>query len=467
MSEATQNAKLLILDDDEKILEILERYLTEEGYDVALACKAELAQECLKSEPYALMLTDLNLPDMDGLDMVQYGKSLDKDLSVIVLTAMLDVQSAIDAIRAGADDYLLKPFNLKEISFAVDKALERRRLLISNREHQENLEMRVHEATQGLEQANKELLKTKEYLESLLQSSVDLIATVDTEGKVSYANQRTSIMLGYSPQTMLGMSVENFYATGVDDAANVRNMLSRDRRVENYETEMVHKDGSRIPVNMSVSRVKDEAGEVISYLVICKDITKQKRLERELKELSIKDNLTGLYNQRYFYTRLEMEIDRATRQKHPLCLMLFDVDQFKQYNDRKGHLEGDNVLRAIGQVVRECTRENVDVGFRYGGDEFTVILPETTEVQACTVADRIRKSFESYAFDNLTLSIGLKQFKEGESIESLIRFADAMMYDAKRKGGDQVHTYSGQDISAAKLTSSLAQEQANNPQTRK
>jgi diguanylate cyclase (GGDEF)-like protein/PAS domain S-box-containing protein len=467
MSEATQNAKLLILDDDEKILEILERYLSEEGRDVTLVCKAELAQEHLKSGTYALMITDLNLPDMDGLDMVQFGKELDQDMSVIVLTAMLDVQSAIDAIRAGADDYLLKPFNLKEISFAVDKALERRRLLISNREHQEKLEMRVREATQGLELANKELMKTKEYLESLLQSSVDLIATVDTEGKVSYANQRTSVMLGYTPEEMLGMAVENFYATGVDDAETVRTMLGRDRRVENYETEMLHKDGSRIPVNMSVSRVKDEEGEVVSYLVICKDITKQKRLEQELKELSIKDNLTGLYNQRYFYTRLEMEIDRATRQKHPLCLMLFDVDQFKQYNDRHGHLEGDNVLRAAGQVVRECTRENVDAGFRYGGDEFTIILPETTEVQACTVADRIRKSFESYAFDHLTLSIGLKQFKEGESIESLIRFADAMMYDAKRNGGDQVHTYSGQAISAAKPSSGLAQEQVNNPKTRK
>ena len=95
--------------------------------------------------------------------------------------------------------------------------------------------------------------------------------------------------------------------------------------------------------------------------------------------MSIKDSLTGLYNQRYFYDRLAGEIERARRQSHPLSLLLFDIDQFKTYNDCHGHLAGDNVLQAAGQIVMESTREHVDVGFRYGGDEFTVILPEADE----------------------------------------------------------------------------------------
>jgi diguanylate cyclase (GGDEF)-like protein len=176
-------------------------------------------------------------------------------------------------------------------------------------------------------------------------------------------------------------------------------------------------------------------------LAICKDITEQKRLESELKEMSIKDSLTNLYNQRYFYDRLEAEIERAKRQGHPLSLLLFDVDQFKTYNDCHGHLDGDKVLKAAGQVVVECTREHVDIGFRYGGDEFTVILPEASEEQALSIARRIRATFESRHFDNLTVSIGLMSYREGSSLRSFIRFTDAMMYDAKRSGGNRVYVY--------------------------
>ena len=154
-----------------------------------------------------------------------------------------------------------------------------------------------------------------------------------------------------------------------------------------------------------------------------------------MRELSIKDNLTNLYNQRYFYECIEREIERSRRQKHPLSLLLFDVDSFKTYNDQRGHLAGDNVLRTIGQVVLDSTREHVDLGFRYGGDEFTVILPEASEPQAKVIAERIRRSFQDRKFDDLTLSIGLMTYKDGSSIASFIRMADAMMYDAKRSGG--------------------------------
>jgi diguanylate cyclase (GGDEF)-like protein len=161
--------------------------------------------------------------------------------------------------------------------------------------------------------------------------------------------------------------------------------------------------------------------------------------------MSIKDSLTGLYNQRYFYDRLEAEIERARRQGHPLSLLLFDIDQFKTYNDCHGHLEGDRVLRTTGEVVLECTREHVDTGFRYGGDEFTVILPEADEQQASVIAERIRASFEAKRFDHLTLSVGLMSYKLGSSVRTFIRFTDAMMYDAKRSGGNRVYIYKQED----------------------
>jgi diguanylate cyclase (GGDEF)-like protein len=154
--------------------------------------------------------------------------------------------------------------------------------------------------------------------------------------------------------------------------------------------------------------------------------------------MSMRDSLTGLYNQGCFFDRLEQEIERARRQRHPLGLLLFDVDQFKSYNDSRGHLEGDRVLRTVGRIITQSTREHVDVGFRYGGDEFTVILPEAGADQACPIAERIRKSFLNHGFDQLSLSIGMAEFDEGNSARTFVHRADAAMYEAKRAGGNRV-----------------------------
>ncbi len=429
---------ILVLDDEPSILEILSQYLSEEGYPCDFTVSAHEALRLLQEKSYSLLLTDLRMEEMHGIEVVKRAKAMDENLAVVVITAHLEVQNAIDAMRAGADDYLLKPFNLSEVSLAIEHALERRRLVIENRRHQEELERRVKEATADAERTNRELRRTKEYLENLLNSSVDAIVTVDLDRRVSFANQGASAMLGYSNEEFIGAPVEEFFVGKMEEVQYLRRMIQQGKVLQNYETELIHKNGEQIPINMSISMVRDTDGAVISILAICKDITHQKQLERELKEMSIKDGLTGLYNQRYFYDRLEAEIERAKRQGHPLSLLLFDIDQFKQYNDCHGHLEGDKVLKAVAKVVIDCTREHVDVAFRYGGDEFTVILPEANEAQALAIAERIRATFEARRFDHLTLSIGLMSHTKGTSLRSFIRFTDAMMYDAKRLGGNRV-----------------------------
>ncbi len=432
---------VMVLDDETSILELLGQYLKEEGYPCTLCTSAVEALDFLRSKEFGLLITDLRMPDIGGIEVVQRAKANDPDLAVIVVTAHLEVTNAIDALRAGADDYLLKPFNLSEISVSVERALDRRRLVMENRRYQQELESRVREATAVLERVNAELLSTKEYLENLLNSSVDAIITVGPNRTITYANRGATDMLGYSNEEFVGILPEQFFSGGGDEIRHIRRILQREKMLQNYETELKHKNGSLIPINMSISYVSGPDGAVVSTLAICKDITMQKQLERELKEMSIKDSLTGLYNQRYFYDRLESEIERANRQGHALSLLLFDIDQFKTYNDCHGHLEGDKVLRTAGQVVEESTREHVDTGFRYGGDEFTVILPEANETQAYNIAERIRSMFEAKRFDHLTVSIGLMTYKPGSSVRSFIRYADAMMYDAKRSGGNRVYVY--------------------------
>src|SRR5262249_49478378 len=161
----------------------------------------------------------------------------------------------------------------------------------------------------------------------------------------------------------------------------------------------------------SLSLLKDRKGSVIGTLGVSKDITQRVELERKLKELTITDSLTGLYNQRHFYRKVNAEMERARRQRRDLALMLFDLDRFKQYNDSHGHLEGDKLLREVGRLVRESIRNMVDSGFRYGGDEFVVILPELTGEAAIAVTGRIKSQIEAGLGGAVTLSVGLVTFR--------------------------------------------------------
>ncbi len=169
-------------------------------------------------------------------------------------------------------------------------------------------------------------------------------------------------------------------------------------------------------------------------------ILREQDLIRELEHLSLCDPLTDLFNRRHFDSRLREEVHRAERHKHDLYLLLLDVDNFKYYNDTYGHQAGDEVLRRTGQILVNSTREGVDSCFRYGGDEFAVIIPHTSTKLAEPIAARILETYNSCGFDNTGLSIGIARFirRQGatieEDIDSLIAGSDRALYRAKGKG---------------------------------
>jgi len=131
-----------------------------------------------------------------------------------------------------------------------------------------------------------------------------------------------------------------------------------------------------------------------------------------VRRLSITDDLTGLYNHRHFFKTLEAELTRLKRQKTSLSLLMFDLDNFKKYNDLNGHLEGDKVLKSMGDIVKHSIRYNVDSGYRYGGDEFAVLLIGASLEQALAIAERIRSSIEQAKYENITVSIGLSEYRD-------------------------------------------------------
>ncbi len=168
-------------------------------------------------------------------------------------------------------------------------------------------------------------------------------------------------------------------------------------------------------------------------------LEKLRESERRYKELSITDGLTSLYNHGYFMNQLKKEIERADRYQHPLSLMMMDVDNFKQYNDTYGHPEGDKCLKKMGEIIQSNIRV-VDSGYRYGGEEFAVILPDTNNKNAFNVGERLRNAFESEQFSpnkknmNLTVSIGTTQYKFNEDLSEFIKRADKGLYKAKTIG---------------------------------
>jgi diguanylate cyclase (GGDEF)-like protein len=165
------------------------------------------------------------------------------------------------------------------------------------------------------------------------------------------------------------------------------------------------------------------------------------RLEEEVRRLSITDDLTGLYNHRHLFKTLESELVRMKRQKTTLSLLMFDLDGFKRYNDQYGHVEGDKVLRKVGEIVKNSIRNSVDSGYRYGGDEFVALLIGASLDQTLTIAERIRSSVEQAGFqDMITVSIGLVEYQDRFSLERFVKSADDAMYVAKNSGGNRVYT---------------------------
>ena len=214
-----------------------------------------------------------------------------------------------------------------------------------------------------------------------------------------------------------------------------------------YEFSFYRKDGEIRNGLTSVAVLPKTKQTVVSIV----DITERKRAENALREseriyqeLSIVDDLTQLYNSRHFYAQLENEIERSNRYKQPLTLMMIDLDNFKTFNDTYGHVEGDHVLSRLGQVVKRCLRET-DSAYRYGGEEFTVILPMTTSEEGIITAKRIQTELRKEAFSPvlsqevyMTVSIGLAQYRQQEEIKDFVHRVDQLMYQAKKNGKDRI-----------------------------
>jgi diguanylate cyclase (GGDEF)-like protein len=264
-----KNTKILIADDEEIIRNLLTEHLTDEGYNVLAVSSGEEALEIFRRDPDCLVITDIRMGGMSGVQLLEEIKKLDLDAQVIIITSHASLDSAVATLRAGAYDYIFKPFeDLDQVTEVVRRAMDKIDLIRQNRILVENLE-------------------------------------------------QSNLMMELANETLM--------------------------------------------------------------------------------ELAVRDGLTGLFNLRHFRHILNEELSRAERYSRQLCLVMLDVDHFKNYNDTHGHPAGDEVLKTLAGILNKRLRD-VDRSARYGGEEFLVLLPETDLEKGRTVAEDLRVQMEEYPF---------------------------------------------------------------------
>ncbi|NCC23692.1 MAG: diguanylate cyclase [Deltaproteobacteria bacterium] len=321
---------ILVADDEPLARESVAEYLEDQGHVVVQAADGLEALGILDRMNPDLVLLDLIMPGMDGFQVLDRLSDRLEKLPVIVISGTGLVQHAVQALKKGAWDFITKPFTeLEVLDHAVDRALERARLLRENKAYNEHLEELVQQRTEEL-----------------------------------------------------------------------RSEIERRTEVE----------------------------------------AKLRESEDRFKEMSRRDDLTGLYNSRHFHQQIKTELARSQRYGHSLSLVFLDIDNFKIFNDRYGHVQGDLVLETLGRTIQAHIR-NPDSAFRYGGEEFVILLPETPCEKAVSLAERLRKSFAALEFRpmentvvRITLSVGIAEHLPGEDEIAFVARADKAMYEAKAGG---------------------------------
>jgi diguanylate cyclase (GGDEF)-like protein/PAS domain S-box-containing protein len=283
--------------------------------------------------------------------------------------------------------------------------------------------------------------KRIDYLESIIQDSSDIIFTIDTDGYILKFNKGSEVYFGYTQADIVGKPLLQLFANDADER-KILNIVLLAGKSTNEEVPMKTREGAIILLNLSMSEMKNDSGEIIGLVVTAKDITEKKKLELELRrkndllsKLAITDSLTSLYNLRHFYDQISRELRRLHRNPdRKLSLIMIDIDHFKELNDSEGHQVGDQVLKSLSQVIKVCIRKDIDSGYRYGGDEFVIILPDTDKSNSKVVAERIQKQFGSFKFGMTSLSIGIAEAVQDDDEKILVKRADEAMYESKHNG---------------------------------
>ncbi len=430
--EQAGTARILVVDDEARLRRSLTLLLDMPGREIDECGTGAEAMSALSRQRYDLLLLDLRLPDMTGLDLMDWLGARLPSMTVIVVSADDVIDSAIGALRRGAYDFVRKPYQPDELLRTVDNALQRKHLERTNAVISAQLEQseRLHRY--------------------LVDHSPDIIYTVDEQGRFKYLNPTVAAMLGYERGELAG----HHYSDVVheEDVERARFAFGErrtgDRASRNVELRLKRKSSTaEVPLTVALSATgvyADEPGSrgrrFLGTYGVARDISERKRAEERISFQAYHDQLTHLPNRVLFLDRLGVALVSARRNRRLVALLFIDLDRFKLVNDTLGHAEGDELLKGVAARLQACLRRS-DTLARMGGDEFTILLPELTQPEDATVIaekviDELRRPLNVAGHEiRATASIGVALYPaDGEDPDTLIKHADIAMYHVKAAG---------------------------------
>ena len=424
-----ENIHILVVDDEEMIRQVLEQGIQRAGYHCRVAENGKTALNILEENPIDLVITDINMPEMDGIELTQVIK--EKYTSdVIIITGYFEDFKYEEVIEVGASDFLEKPIRLKELIVRIKRVLREREALIQQKQ--------IADILRGNERIFRKTFEAipvpaflweKKSNGRILLSQFNRASYEETEGKIA---------------DLIGCELEDYHNHQPEIISQIKYTL--DTGEPWHEERMYHNRSSGEEYWLDINYTSPFEN---CALVVSSNITEQKEAEKELRRLSYLDSLSGVANRRYFDEIIYREWKRAARNAKPLSLIIADIDFFKAYNDTYGHPEGDNCLKKVANTLKASLKRPADMIARYGGEEFAIVLPDTNLKDAAIIAETQRAYIEALEIGHpnsnvrpvITISLGVATSipEQNSSPNGLISAADQALYKAKNSGRNRVH----------------------------
>jgi two-component system cell cycle response regulator len=446
-------ATVLVVDDLEQNIKLLEAKLLSEYYTVLTANNGLKALKMLKQHDIDIVLLDVMMPEIDGFEVCRQIKSNPETthIPVVMVTALSEIGDRIKGLESGADEFLTKPINDTAL-FVRAKSLTRMKNVID--------ELKIRNKTK--EELGGKTIELKDNFtdNKILLLDDDLVQAKNIKTSLSSLTEQVRVLSTPEDIDYLGSFVPDLVIIScqidVSDPLRIGVML-RSKPLFKNAVLMLLAEYENIP--MVIKGMELGINDYFIYPVDASELqarvkTQLRRkqyqddLRTELEEsvdLSTKDGLTGVFNRRYFDIHIRQMVEKAQYSGNKMCLMILDIDYFKEVNDKYGHLAGDESLKVLATILKSSFRVT-DLIARYGGEEFVILLGGTDINYSKKIAERVRSAIESLEINipgkqeplKKTVSIGIAEFNNKESVTCFVDRADKALYEAKAKGRNKV-----------------------------
>jgi two-component system, cell cycle response regulator len=412
--------RLLYVEDEAIIRDQLERLLKRVVKEVVTASNGEEGLKAFKEHKPEIIVTDIKMPQMTGLEMAKEIRKIDKAIPIVITTAHSESEFLLEAIEISVSDFLLKPVDTDNLIAIIEK-----------KSHDIILE--------------KELEKERRRFETILNFQDNMIVLTDGVSIVE-ANKSFFDFFGCTNlsefKTLYGcidsqLVNDEKAIHRIDGEGWIKNLL--DGKFERNIAKIVNVKNSELRTFM-VKATKFPEEEEELYIVSMSDITDMEEEAKTLERLATTDPLTKVYNRLKLNELLAFEVKKAERYGLPLSLIMLDIDHFKDINDTYGHDVGDEVLVKLCEVITSNIRDT-DVFARWGGEEFMIMLPNTNTEGAEIMGENLRRIVEESDFDKagkITASFGIAVYKANSNMRDMLKRVDDALYSAKRGGRNMV-----------------------------